>query len=85
MVYITANELKKHGVSIIENALEEENEIIITVRGKSKYIVFNMDTYNKLREYELEAALNEVKEDMQEGRYVEESVEDHIKRLKDEL
>ena len=85
MVYITANELKKHGVSIIDDALEEENEVIITVRGKSKYIVFDMDTYNKLREYELEAALNEVEKDIKEGRYVEESVEDHIKRIKDEL
>ena len=85
MVYITANELKKHGISIIDHAMEEEKEIIITVRGKSKYIVFNMNTYNRLREYELEAALNEVKKDIAEGRYVEESVDDHIKRLKDEL
>lgn len=78
---ITANQLKTKGVSIIERELSEENELVITVRGKEKYVVMNIDQYNYLRECELEAALHEAKEDYQKGNYVAESVEKHIKRV----
>lgn len=81
MTNITANELKTKGVSIIENNLSSNNEAIITVRGKEKYVVVNIDHYNYLRECELEAALNNVKKDYEQGNYITESVEKHIKRV----
>jgi len=81
MTNITANELKTKGVSIIENNLSSNNEAIITVRGKEKYVVVNIDHYNYLRECELEAALNNVKKDYEQGNYITESVEEHIKRV----
>jgi PHD/YefM family antitoxin component YafN of YafNO toxin-antitoxin module len=78
---ITANQLKTKGVSIIENELANENELVITVRGKEKYIVMNMDQYNYLRECELDAALNEARADYKKSNFVTESVDKHIERV----
>ena len=81
MEIITANQLKTKGVSVIESKLADKKELIISVRGKEKYVIMNMDQYNYLRECELDAAMHETKTDYQNGRYVSESVEDHIKRI----
>jgi PHD/YefM family antitoxin component YafN of YafNO toxin-antitoxin module len=78
---ITANELKTKGVSAIESNLGNEDELIITIRGKESYVVMNMEHYNYLRECELEAAVHQVKADLESGDYKIESVNDHIKRI----
>lgn len=78
---ISANELKTKGVSAITSRLVNAKEAIITVRGKERYVVMDMEQYNYLRECELEAALNQAKADMAAGRFVTESVADHIIRL----
>ena len=80
---ITANDLKVKGVTILEQAIASESEAIITVRGKSKYVVLSIDEYNRLRECELEAALIDAKKDLAEGKFYSDSVEDHIKRITD--
>ncbi len=82
---ITANELKTKGVSIIENNLDDADELIITVRGKESYVVMNMKHYNYLRECELDAALHQAKADVDAGEFVIESVNDHIKRITNDL
>lgn len=79
---ITANELKTKGISAINKILSKASEAIITVRGKNKFVVLPIDEYNKLREYELEAALEETKREIKEGKFTEESIEEHIKRIK---
>ncbi|MBP7735501.1 MAG: type II toxin-antitoxin system Phd/YefM family antitoxin [Spirochaetes bacterium] len=78
---ITANELKTKGVSILDEESSGDSEVIITVRGKSKYVVMPIEKYNYLRECELDAALYEVKKDLKDGKYKKESVEKHIKRI----
>ncbi len=78
---ITANELKTKGVSVVENALQSDDEAIITVRGKDKYVIIDMNKYNKLRDYELEIALLEARADVAEGRVLLESVAAHMKRI----
>ncbi len=78
---ITANELKTKGVSILNEETSDGNEVIVTVRGKNKYVVVPIEKYNYLRECELEAALLETKRDIKEGKFVKESVEKHIKRI----
>jgi len=78
---ITANDLKTKGVSILDKETSEGAEVIVTVRGKNKYVVVPIEKYNRLREYELEAALLETKRDIKEGKFVKESVEKHIKRI----
>ncbi|MGB5217319.1 MAG: type II toxin-antitoxin system prevent-host-death family antitoxin [Smithella sp.] len=78
---ITANELKTKGVTILTDETADGTEVIITVRGKNKFVVLPIEKYNYLRECELEAALLESKRDMKEGKFVKESVEKHIKRI----
>jgi len=78
---ITANDLKTKGISAIDHATSEDDEAIITVRGKSKYIVIPIEHYNYLRECELEAAIIESKKDYKAGRFIKESIEKHIKRI----
>lgn len=82
---IAANDLKTRGVASISDQLAEETEAVITVRGKKRYVVMDIDHYQYLRECELEAALLEAREDVKEGRVVTESVAEHIKRLRDGL
>lgn len=78
---ITANQLKTKGISAIESNLDNDHELIITVRGKDKFVVMDMQYYNYLRECELDAALHETKADYQAGKFITESVEKHIKRI----
>lgn len=78
---IAANELKTKGVSAIKSNMDKEHELIITVRGKEKYVVIDMEKYNHLRECELDMALNEAKAEYKAGKYVTESVAKHIKRI----
>ena len=85
MTAITANDLKKKGVSILDPILKENKEVVITLRGQNRYVVMDMDSYNHFRECELEAALLETKRDLAEGQYVLETVSDHIRRITDDL
>lgn len=78
---IAANDLKTRGVASISEQLAESPEVIITVRGKGRYVVMDIEHYQYLRECELEAALLEAREDVKAGRAVTESVADHIKRI----
>ena len=78
---ITANELKTKGVSALNDAASEENEIFITVRGKNKFVVIPIEQYNYLRECELESALINARNDLKAGKFIKESIEKHIKRI----
>ncbi|VEN73970.1 Antitoxin [Candidatus Desulfarcum epimagneticum] len=80
---ITANQLKTKGVSAIESHLDDQRELVITVRGKEKFVIMNMRHYHYLRECELEAALHETRADYESGKFVSESVEKHVKRVTD--
>ncbi len=80
---ITANQIKIKGVSAIENSLYDKHELVITIRGKEKFVVMDMQHYNYLRECELTAALYEANLDYQNKNFVVESVEKHIKRIKE--
>jgi len=82
MKAITANELKIKGVASIDAALAEQEEAIISVRGKERYVVMDMETYNRLRICELEAALYQAKREIAEGKGIEESVDEHLERLR---
>ncbi len=83
MTSITANELKTKGVSALENALRSDDEAIITVRGKDKYVIVDLKKYSKMREYELEVALLEARADIANDRIKKDSVAEHIKRVTD--
>jgi len=80
---IPANDLKTKGISAIDSLLDEQDEAIITLRGEQKYVVLDIERYNYLRECELESALIEARKELKEGKYITESVEEHIKRITD--
>jgi len=82
MSQLTANELKTGGVAAIEAALQSQTEAIVSVRGKERYVVMEIAQYHYLRECELEAALAQTRADMAAGRFVKESPQAHIKRIK---
>lgn len=51
------------------------------MRGKDRFVVMNLQPYQYLRECELTAALAESNADMGAGRFVEESVDAHLRRV----
>ena len=85
MEAVTANELKIKGVSVVEERLNTEDEVIITVRGQEKYVVMSLEKYSRLREYELDIAVQEARADYEAGRVITESVDDHMTRVTDAL
>ena len=82
---ISANKLKTKGVSAIEKMLDKLDEVLISIRGKNKYVVIDISRYNYLRECELEKALRDVREDIENGRSRVLSAEEHFKELDDAL
>ena len=82
---ITANELKTRGVSAVEDRLENDEEVIISVRGKDRYVLMSLEKYARLREFELDMAVMEARADYEAGNIITESVEDHMKRVADAL
>ena len=81
MTSISANTLKTKGVSAIAEALADSSEAVVSVRGKDRFVVMDLEHYRYLRECELAAALAESQADLAEGRFVRESVDAHMARL----
>ncbi|MRI58645.1 MAG: prevent-host-death protein [Epsilonproteobacteria bacterium] len=82
---INANEVKRRGVSIFEELLQKFDEVIVSVRGKKRYVVVDIERYEELRAAELEKAYREVLEDIEAGRYRVVSAKEHIESLKRDL
>ena len=82
MSNLTANDLKTKGIAAIEAVLAERLEAIVSVRGKDRFVVMEIEQYHYLRECELEAALAETRADIAAGRSVKESPAAHVKRVK---
>ncbi len=82
MSNLTANDLKTKGVAAIEAVLAKRPEAIVSVRGKDRFVVMEIEQYHYLRECELEAALAETRADIAAGRSVKESPAAHVKRVK---
>jgi hypothetical protein len=78
---VVANDLKTKGIKAIEEALLDQLEAPVSVRGRVRYVVMSQEQYQYLRECELEAAIAESKADLAGGRFIKETVVQHIKRL----
>ncbi len=85
MAVVTANDLKIKGISDIERALQDAQEVVISVRGKPRYVVMDITHYDFLRECEIAAAWAQTREDVAAGRYRREGADAHVARIKDEL
>jgi len=85
MVEVSANELKTKGISALSSVIAEQKTAVITVRGKDKYVVMDFETYNHLRECELEAAIMETRLELERGEVFTDTIEEHIRRIADAL
>jgi prevent-host-death family protein len=85
MTVVTANDLKMKGISDIERALQDAQEVVISVRGKPRYVVMDITHYDFLRECEIAAAWAQTREDVAAGRYRREGADAHLARIKEEL
>lgn len=81
---ITANDLKTKGISAIESALDREDEVVISVRGRPRFVAMKIEQYERLREAEIYAAWKEARAAEARGEYVVETAEEHIARLEKE-
>ena len=81
METISANELKTAGIGAIARALDREPEVGLSVRGQLRYVVMPAAAYQRLRDCELEIALQETRADLAAGRFHAGTVEDHLRRL----
>jgi PHD/YefM family antitoxin component YafN of YafNO toxin-antitoxin module len=82
MKSITANELKTRGVSSIDQALQGADEAVISVRGQDRYVVMDVEAYNRLRVCELDAALYQCRQEIEAGEGIVESAEEHLERIR---
>ena len=78
---ITANILKTKGISAVDIFANQGIETIVTVRGEDKYVILTKADFDRLREYELTAAIIESEQDLKNGKYHSSSIEEHIKRI----
>ena len=85
MSNITANDLKTKGISVLETALSQEDKAVISVRGKPRFVVMDIEHYERLREAEIFAAWQEARAAEARGDYQTETAEEHIARLQKEL
>lgn len=85
MTVLTANDLKTKGVSDIERLLQDAQEVVISVRGKPRYVVMDIAHYDFLRECEIVAAWAQTRDDLAAGRYRRESADSHMARTEGEL
>ncbi len=78
---ITAADLRTKGISYLDSLITDNDEAIITVRGKKKYFIRKIKESDCQMSPELEKAWKEAQEDIAAGRYYSDGAEAHIKRI----
>lgn len=81
MITLTANDLKTHGISALETALQEEGEAVISVRGKPRFVVLDIARFERLRDAEIFAAWQEAHAAESRGESIIETAGEHIAHL----
>lgn len=82
---VSANDIKTKGVSLLDKLFESASEVIINVRGKNKYVVIDIERYKNLRTLELDRLYDETMQEIKEGRFKTQSVEEHLSELQGAL
>ena len=80
-------DLRNRGIKAIDEEIAQKGIATLSYRGQPKYVIINIDEYEKLRELELMVAYLKAKKDIETGNYeiiqTEEELENHIKELKE--
>ena len=79
---IDAVELKKRGAKGLADHLNDDEEVIIRVRGIRRFVVVSLERYNTLRECEISHAAQAAREDLQKGAVISQDLAE--KGLEDE-
>lgn len=84
---ITEKELKEKGIEFFSDVISKYGVLPVAPtlavgEKENSFVILSMEEYKHLRECELELALIESKKELDNGNYITESVEDHIKRIK---
>jgi len=83
-VIVMANEVKTKGVSLFDALFETFSEVVISVRGKNKYVVVPFEEYEAYRAYKLDIAHKEVMQNIADGKYHSDT-QKHFDMLDDAL
>jgi prevent-host-death family protein len=78
---ITANEIKTKGVSVFNKALEGNNEAIINVRGKNKFVVLSVEKYDEILAKNIDLAYLESVKDIQNNNFKTQNAKEHLQDL----
>jgi len=65
---VMANEVKTKGVSLFDSLLQKAQEVVISVRGKNRFVVMDIERYKELRALELDRLYELATEDIKAGR-----------------
>jgi len=86
---ISAIDLRKRGLKVIEEALQDSKEGIIAYKGEPKYVVLPFKEYDRLRALELDLAyldvLNDIKQDNFKSLSSKSQIDEHIEELQKSL
>ena len=78
---ITASQMKSN---LLDKLFQKYDELVVSVRGKKKFVVMDIERYNELRIKELENSYREVMEDYEKGNY-HTDIDKHLEELKREI
>ena len=78
---ITASQMK---TNLLDKLFQKYDELVVSVRGKKKFVVMDIERYNELRMKELENSYREVMEDYEKGNY-HTDIDKHLEELKREI
>lgn len=84
MMTIMANEIKTKGVSSFDALFEKFSEIIISVRGKNKYVVVPFEEFEEYRAYKLDSAHQEVMQNIADSKY-HTNIQKHFDNIEEAL
>jgi len=80
-IEISANTIKTKGISFINKFIKNKDKVIVSVRGKKKYVILSIEEYEHIRDLEIEQAVKQAEDDYNNNRYIAESAEEHFKRI----
>ena len=78
---VSTNDIKTKGLSNIEKIIEEGNEVFISKRGKTKFVLLSLKEYERLKDADIFKAIIDSEDDYKKGKFIIESSEEHFKRL----
>ncbi len=82
-------DLRNRGVKAIEEEIKANGTAILSYRGKPKYVIIEVNEYERLRDLELMWAYLKAEEDIAKGNVeivkTDEELENHLNELKNSI